>query len=191
MLFKDDLSGQVSFFYCTQVYIGSCSLFSQPFFVLLSIDLQPSVFHSCFIFFCLCVFHIVQILFILFMGEVVEGCRLMGYGCPCFPYGGACYFMDFFVFDFSGSFCRRAFSPAPVSPFDIPAPASLDTKAPMIPCMAIRLLPLSLHFFASFSYFSASMLLFSFLAFSALFLPVSLLPYNLKREQLILLPSPW
>ena len=57
---------------------------------------------------------------------------------------------------FPSSFCRRAFSPVP---------ASLDTKAPMIPCMAIRLLPLSLHFFASFSYFSASMLLFSFLAF--------------------------
>lgn len=68
---------------------------------------------------------------------------------------------------FPSSFCRRAFSPAPVSPFVIPAPASLDTKAPMIPCMAIRLVPLSLYFFASFSYFSASMLLFSFLAFSA------------------------
>ena len=63
--------------------------------------------------------------------------------------------------------CKRAFSPAPVSPFVIPAPASLDTKAPMIPCMAILLVPLSLHFFASLSYFSASMLLFSFLAFSA------------------------
>ena len=62
---------------------------------------------------------------------------------------------------------QEAFSPAPVSPFVIPAPASLDTKAPMIPCMAILLVPLSLHFFASFSYFSASMLLFSFLAFSA------------------------
>ena len=68
---------------------------------------------------------------------------------------------------FPSSFCRRAFSPAPVSPFAIPAPASLDTKAPMIPCMAIRLVPFSLHFFASFSYFSASILLFSFLAFSA------------------------
>jgi len=68
---------------------------------------------------------------------------------------------------FPSSFCNMAFSPAPVSPFVIPAPASLDTKAPMIPCMAILLLPLSLHFFASFSYFSASMLLFSFLAFSA------------------------
>ena len=68
---------------------------------------------------------------------------------------------------FPSSFCRRAFSPAPVSPFAIPAPASLDTKAPMIPCMAIRLLPFSLHFFASFSYFSASILLFSFPAFSA------------------------
>ena len=106
------------------------------------------------------------------MGKVVEDCRLVGYGCPCFPsyqvsYGGACYFMDFRVFDFSQFFCRRAFSPAPVSPFVIPAPASLDTKAPMIPCMAILLVPLSLHFFASFSYFSASMLLFSFLAFSA------------------------
>ena len=92
---------------------------------------------------------------------------------------------------FPSSFCRRAFSPAPVSPFVIPVPASLDTKAPMIPCMAILLVPLSLHFFASFSYFSASMLLFSFLAFSALFLPVSPLPYNLKREQLIPLPSSW
>ena len=78
---------------------------------------------------------------------------------------------------FPSSFCRRAFSPAPVSPFVIPAPASLDTKAPMIPCMAIRLVPLSLHFFASFSYFSASMLLFSFLAFSAfLFSSFSLCP---------------
>ena len=78
---------------------------------------------------------------------------------------------------FPSSFCRRAFSPAPVSPFVIPAPASLDTKAPMIPCMAILLVPLSLHFFASFSYFSASMLLFSFLAFSAfLFSSFSLCP---------------
>ena len=68
---------------------------------------------------------------------------------------------------FPSSFCNMAFSPAPVSPFVIPAPASLDTKAPMIPCMAILLVPLSLHFFASFSYFSASILLFSFLAFSA------------------------
>ena len=78
---------------------------------------------------------------------------------------------------FPSFFCRRAFSPAPVSPFVIPAPASLNTKAPMIPCMAILLVPLSLHFFASLSYFSASMLLFSFLAFSAfLFSSFSLCP---------------
>ena len=83
----------------------------------------------------------------------------------------------FFVFDFSQFFLQEAFSPAPVSPFVIPAPASLDTKAPMIPCMAILLVPLSLHFFASLSYFSASMLLFSFLAFSAfLFSSFSLCP---------------
>lgn len=96
----------------------------------------------------------------------------MGYGCPCFPscqvsYGGACILWTSLSLIFPSSFCRRAFSPAPVSPFVIPVPASLDTKAPMIPCMAILLVPLSLHFFASFSYFSASMLLFSFLAFSA------------------------